>query len=84
MVAVAARKPWLARSTQRFLPRAAEMISPSTSAIGRPGHSGRNAQSSKKGVASMCAICSGSPVIDSAETYGGCVWITQFTSGLRL
>jgi hypothetical protein len=44
------------------------MISPPLSVTGSLGHSFKNAQSSTKSVASMCAIRSGLPVIDSAAT----------------
>ena len=77
----AARKPWFASRMLRLSPSAAEMISPSWSAMGRPGHSFRWAQSLWNGVASMCATTSGWPVMDRVETCGGCVWMMHCTSG---
>ena len=29
----------------------------------------------------MCGAFSGTPIIDSADTYGGCVWMIELTSG---
>ncbi|KAG1224747.1 hypothetical protein G6F68_020055 [Rhizopus microsporus] len=65
----------------RLRPSAAEMITPSWSAIGTPGHSPRKAQSSCSGVMSICEMTSGWRAAASAEAHGECVWMMDCTSG---
>ena len=66
----AVRMPWFVSTIACFAPSAPAMISPSRSATGTPGHSGRNAQSSKSGVESMCATTSGCAAAASARAVG--------------
>ena len=72
--------PWFASRIVFAPPSAPEMMRPSSSATGTPGHSGRCAVPNSIDE-SMCAICSGLPVAASADAHGACVWMIAHTSG---
>ena len=77
----AVSKPWWANKSAWAWPKLALISSPSRSAVGRPGHSGKNTMSSNKGVASMWATTKGTLAAAKAEAAGGWVWTMAFTSG---